>query len=166
MAMVLMLNASYEPIKLVHLQRAVALLVMAKAEVVEVADMVLRSQHMTMAMPLVIRLVRYVAIPRKRHIPCTRRFVLLRDRETCQYCGDQPGRKLLTIDHVLPKTQGGTTEWGNVVAACGDCNGRKGGRTPSQANMALLSIPKQPVFAALGLYQELRDHAVWSRYSF
>src|SRR3954447_7757580 len=94
------------------------LLLQQKAELVEAAAQRLRAQGVTFEVPLVVRLVRYVAIPRMRQLPCSRRGVLARDRETCQYCGAQPGRAHLTIDHVVPRAQGGTTNWENVVAAC------------------------------------------------
>lgn len=163
---VLLLNAGYEPLRLIGVKRAVVLLLQSKAELVEATEDMLRSQRSHMVAPLVIRLVRYIVVPRRKYLPCTRRFVLIRDRETCQYCGLTPGRRELTIDHVLPKMQGGGTTWDNVVAACAACNHKKGGRTPQQANMHLRTMPKQPAFAAIVLLQELQDHPVWSKYSF
>src|SRR5689334_24201093 len=106
---------------------------------------------MALAVPLVVRLVRYVAIPRYRQLPCSRRGVLARDRETCQYCGAKPGRAHLTIDHVLPRAQGGMTTWENVVAACAACNHRKANRTPQQAGLALIGPPRRPIFSAFAL---------------
>jgi 5-methylcytosine-specific restriction endonuclease McrA len=116
--------------------------------------------------PLVIRLVRYIKIPRRLKLPCSRRGVLARDRETCQYCGAQPGRSQLTVDHVLPKSQGGLTTWDNVVTACRECNHRKGGRTPEQANMELRSTPRQPQYVAFALLGELERHEVWRKYAY
>jgi 5-methylcytosine-specific restriction endonuclease McrA len=100
---VLVLNASYEPLRIVSVRRAIILLLQHKAELVEAAAQRLRAQGASFAVPLVVRLVQYIAIPRHRQLPCSRRGVLARDRETCQYCGMQPGRAHLTIDHVLPR---------------------------------------------------------------
>jgi len=160
------LNASYEPLQLVSFRRAVVLLLQDKAEVVEATEQLLRARGLALAVPLVIRLVRYIKIPRRLKLPCSRRGVLARDRETCQYCGAQPGRSNLTVDHIIPKTQGGQTTWDNVVTACRDCNHRKGGRTPEQAMMVLRSIPRQPQYVAFALLGELERHEVWRKYAY
>ncbi|WP_298815270.1 HNH endonuclease [Chloroflexus sp.] len=163
---VLVLNASYEPLQLISVRRALILLLQEKAELVEAAMQHLRAQSVTYSVPLVIRLVRYIRIPRQLRLPCSRRGVFARDRETCQYCGQQPGRAHLTMDHVIPRSQGGQTTWDNVVTACRDCNHRKGGRTPEQANMTLLSIPRQPQYLAFALLGELERHDVWRKYAY
>ncbi|RRR77075.1 MAG: HNH endonuclease [Candidatus Viridilinea halotolerans] len=163
---VLVLNASYEPLQLISVRRAIILLLQEKAELIEAAEARLRACAISLDVPLVIRLVRYIRIPRRLKLPCSRRGVFARDRETCQYCGDQPGRTYLTMDHVLPRSQGGITSWENVVTACRDCNHRKGGRTPEQANMLLLSTPRQPQYIAFALLGELERHDVWRKYSF
>ncbi|OAN39415.1 HNH endonuclease [Chloroflexus islandicus] len=163
---VLVLNASYEPLQLISVRRALVLLLQEKAELVEAAMQHLRAQSVTYSVPLVIRLVRYIRIPRQLRLPCSRRGVFARDRETCQYCGQQPGRAHLTMDHVVPRSQGGLTTWDNVVTACRDCNHRKGGRTPEQANMVLLSTPRQPQYLAFALLGELERHDVWRKYAY
>jgi 5-methylcytosine-specific restriction endonuclease McrA len=163
---VLVLNASYEPLQLISIRRAVVLLLQDKAELVEATAQQLRARGFALAVPLVIRLVRYIKIPRRLKLPCSRRGVLARDRETCQYCGAQPGRSQLTVDHVLPKSQGGLTTWDNVVTACRECNHRKGGRTPEQANMELRSTPRQPQYVAFALLGELERHEVWRKYAY
>lgn len=163
---VLVLNASYEPLQLISVRRALILLLQEKAELVEAAMQQLRAQSVTYSVPLVIRLVRYIRIPRQLRLPCSRRAVFARDRETCQYCGQQPGRNNLTMDHVIPRSQGGQTTWENVVTACRDCNHRKGGRTPEQANMVLLSTPRQPQYLAFALFGELERHDVWRKYAY
>jgi 5-methylcytosine-specific restriction endonuclease McrA len=163
---VLVLNASYEPLQLVSVRRAVVLLLQEKAELVEAAAQHLRARAFSLEVPLVIRLVRYIRIPRRLKLPCSRRGIFARDRETCQYCGCQPGRSLLTMDHVVPRSQGGTTNWENVVTACRECNHRKGGRTPEQANMILLTTPRQPQYVAFALLGELERHDVWRKYAF
>jgi 5-methylcytosine-specific restriction endonuclease McrA len=161
---VLVLNASYEPLRIVSVRRAMILLLQHKAELVEAAAQRLRAQGATFEVPLVVRLVRYVAIPRHRRLPCSRRGVIVRDRETCQYCGAQPGRARLTIDHVVPRSQGGTTTWENVVAACEACNHRKGSRTPQQAGMVLASAPRRPAYVAFALLGALDRHDAWQKY--
>ena len=163
---VLVLNASYEPLRLVTVRRAMILLLQEKAEVVEALERQLRGGSYACNTPLVIRMVRYVAIPRRLRLPYSRRGVVARDRETCQYCGAQPGRAQLTLDHVVPRSQGGRSEWENVVSACYSCNHRKGGRTPAQAGMALLKPPRQPSYAAFVLLGELERDTVWSKYAY
>ncbi|MBC8161229.1 MAG: HNH endonuclease, partial [Roseiflexaceae bacterium] len=145
---VLVLNSSYEPLQLISTRRAVVLLLQEKAEVIEAAEQRLRAQGFSIEIPIVIRLVRYIRIPRRLRLPCSRRGVLARDRETCQYCAVQPGRAHLTVDHVLPRSRGGPTTWENVVTACRECNHRKGGRTPEEASMPLMIVPRQPQYVA------------------
>jgi 5-methylcytosine-specific restriction endonuclease McrA len=163
---VLVLNASYEPLQIISVRRAVVLLLQEKAEIVEAAEQQLRASSFSLDTPLVIRLVRYIKIPRRLKLPCSRRGILARDRETCQYCGVQPGRVNLTVDHVLPRSQGGATIWDNVVTACRECNRKKGGRTPEQANMLLKTKPRQPQYVAFALLGELERHDVWRKYAY
>lgn len=163
---VLLLNASYEPLQIVSVRRAIILVLQEKAELVEAAEQQLRARSISFHVPLVIRLVRYIKIPRRLKLPCSRRGVLARDRETCQYCGIQPGRLYLTIDHVIPRSQGGETRWDNVVTACRECNRKKGGRTPDQAHMTLRIVPRQPQYVAFALLGELERHDVWRKYAY
>jgi 5-methylcytosine-specific restriction endonuclease McrA len=149
MQRVLVLNASYEPLNTISVPRAVALLLDDKAELVEAAEAVLRSQHIVLPLPLVIRLRMYVRIPHRFPLSASRRNVMLRDRFTCQYCGRALPAAELTLDHVVPRCRGGTTAWENVVAACKRCNHRKGDRTPDEARMALRRVPYRPRYLAL-----------------
>jgi 5-methylcytosine-specific restriction endonuclease McrA len=164
MSSVLVLNATYEPISVVSTRRAVVLLLKEKAELVEAAEAVLRAENLTMRMPLVIRLVYFVRIPYKVSLPVTRRTVLARDHYTCLYCGRQPARKDLTVDHVVPRSRGGRTVWENVVTACQRCNGRKGDRTPQEAGMAVLSDPARPRYVALALVEASEVRQAWDKY--
>ncbi len=164
MASVLVLNATYEPITVVSMRRAVILLLKEKAELIEAAEAQLRAEHITMRMPLVIRLVYYVRIPYRVSLPVTRRTVLARDHYTCQYCGKQASRKDLTVDHIQPRSRGGRTVWENVVTACRRCNGRKGGRTPAEASMGLRSAPTRPRYVALALFEGSGARQVWDKY--
>jgi 5-methylcytosine-specific restriction endonuclease McrA len=166
MNQVLVLNATYEPLNVVSVRRAVILLLKEKAEVVEAAEALLRSERMALPVPLVIRLVYYVRIPRRFSLPLSRRTVLARDHYICQYCGSQPGKAHLTIDHVLPRSRGGETEWENVVTACGPCNRHKGNRTPEEANMPLHRRPRRPRYLALTLIEGARAPEEWGKYMY
>jgi 5-methylcytosine-specific restriction endonuclease McrA len=139
---VLVLNATFEPINVCTVRRAVVLLLKEKAEVVERAEFELHSTTTTMARPVVIRLVTYVRIPRDTHRrKITRRAVFARDEWTCQYCG---ARSNLTVDHVIPRSKGGSSTWDNIVASCAPCNRRKGDRLPRQVGMQLVRPPRTP----------------------
>lgn len=164
MGQVLVLNATYEPLSVVSVRRAVVLLLKEKAELIEAAEARLRAENFSIPRPLVIRLVYYVKIPRRISLPVTRRTVLARDNYTCQYCNAAPPRQYLTVDHVLPRSRGGQTTWENVVTACQRCNGRKGSRTPAEANMALLSQPRRPRYVAVAALASLEARQAWDKY--
>ena len=164
MSSVLVLNATYEPLNVIPLRRAILLLLKEKAEVVEATRERLRAERLDLEVPSVIRLVTYVPVPPRLPLPVSRRTVLARDNYTCQYCGVQPGKTQLTIDHVVPRSKGGGTTWDNVVAACGPCNRRKGNRTPEQANMLLLSTPARPRYLAFVMLGERGRQDVWHKY--
>jgi 5-methylcytosine-specific restriction endonuclease McrA len=139
---VLVLNATYEPINVTTVRRAVVLLLKEKAEVIEHGGWELRSATRTLQRPVVIRLVTYVRIPRDTHRrKITRRAVFARDQWMCQYCGS---RTNLTVDHVIPKSKGGGSSWDNIVASCAPCNRRKGDALPRQVGMKLLRQPRTP----------------------
>jgi len=161
---VLVLNATYEPLSVVSVKRAVVLLLKEKAELIEAAEAMLRSERFSIPRPLVIRLVYYVRIPRRMSLPITRRTVLARDHYTCQYCRTIPPRKLLTLDHVMPRSRGGKTTWENVVTACQKCNGRKGSRTPEEINMKLLTQPRRPRYLAIAALTNLQTKQAWDKY--
>lgn len=161
---VLVLNATYEPINIVSLKRAIVLLLKEKAEIVEALDAELHAENAHVPVPAVIRLVYYVRIPRRLGIPLSRRTILARDHYTCQYCGATPGKADLSVDHVVPRSRGGETTWENVVAACRRCNVRKGNRTPEEAGMELRSVPGRPHFVALALVSQSMPNEVWRKY--
>lgn len=140
---VLVLNASYEPINVCSLRRATVLVLKARAEVLEHGEGAMRAEHFCLERPSVIRLVRYVRVPRDVHRRrISRRAVLARDDYTCQYCGRSS--QGMTVDHVIPRSRGGTSGWENIVAACGPCNRKKGDRLPREAAMPLRSAPRAP----------------------
>ncbi len=140
MVQALVLNATYEPLSVVSARRAIVLLVREKAELVESKDFSFSSEKMTIPVPSVIRLKRYVRVPFRRRVPLNRRAVFARDGHTCQYCT----RAAENIDHVVPRSRGGSHTWENVVAACRRCNTKKGDRTPAEASMSLTASPRAP----------------------
>lgn len=147
---VLVLNATFEPLSLISVRRAVILLLREKAELVEATEQILRSTSIEVPEPLVIRLTRYVRLPRRK-VPPTRSAIMLRDAYTCQYCGETPGRHELTVDHVVPRSRGGTHDWLNLVTACRACNHKKGCLLPQEAKMRLRRKPFEPSYVALVL---------------
>ena len=149
---ILLLNASYEPLGVITKRRALSLLIRERVDGVTDDVKAIRTTAETLPIPAVLRLRRYVNVPR-RGARWSRRGVMRRDNYTCIYCGIQAGvkrgKRLLkagafTLDHILPQSRGGRNTWGNTACACSDCNGRKGDRTPHEAGMALLWEPKIP----------------------
>jgi len=164
MSSVLVLNATHEPLNVVSVRRAIVLLLKDKAEILEATEQRIRSAGLTIPVPLVIRLVYYVRVPYRLNVPLSRRTVLLRDNYTCQYCGAQPPREELTIDHIVPRVRGGETSWENVVCACRDCNLKKGAKSLQQTNMKLLSTPSRPRYLAVVFACRANRHQAWSKY--
>ena len=140
MGRALVLNASDSPLAVVPARRAVVLVLKEKAEVIVSNGMVFRSATISMEAPSVVRLRRYVRVPYRPHAPLTRRAVFARDEWTCQYCA-APAENL---DHVIPRSRGGTHTWENVVAACRRCNAKKENRTPQEAGFHLARRPFAP----------------------
>jgi 5-methylcytosine-specific restriction endonuclease McrA len=163
---VLVLNATYEPLSVISVQRAIVLLLKEKAELIEATEERLHAARASLPVPLVIRLVYYVRIPHQIHLSPTRQTVMLRDHHTCQYCGGSPGRSNLTLDHILPRSRGGQTAWDNVVTACRPCNMRKGDRTPDEAGMTLRKLPARPHYVAFLLLTGAGPRDVWNKYVF
>ena len=145
----LLLNASYEPLKVVDWRKAITLWCQGKVEVISVYPREVRSVSLTVKLPSVIRLLRYITI--KRHfnqVPFSRVNIYARDHYCCQYCGRKFPPDGLTFDHVVPVRYGGRKEWENIVTSCVRCNRRKGGRTPEEAGMAIIRSPSRPPRAA------------------
>ena len=146
---VLLLNITYEPIGVIALRRAVNLLSAGKAELVAAAPgRVLRSPARSQPLPSVLRLRRYVNVPR-RGATWSRRGVHVRDRYTCQYCGARLSAREATIDHVIPqwrcKRQGIRAHtWSNTVTCCRRCQSRKGGRSLHEAGMKFYRADFEP----------------------
>lgn len=139
---VLVLNQSYEPISVCSAKKALLLLFLTKAEMVEHRSAyAIRSVREVFPFPSVIRLSAYLRMPFKK-VELSRKNVIRRDGFKCQYCGEH--RPPLTVDHIIPRSRGGADQWENLVCACVRCNNRKGSRTPEEAGMKLLSIPRKP----------------------
>jgi 5-methylcytosine-specific restriction endonuclease McrA len=139
----LLLSQGYEPLATITWQRAICLLTLGKVEVVETYDREIRSVHLVLKMPAVVRLIN--AFRRSRQsVRFSRQNVLARDRWQCQYCGTRKPAEELTYDHVVPRSQGGQTCWENIVTSCVECNAAKANRTPLQAGLRLLRRPVRP----------------------
>ena len=138
---VLVLNQNYQPLNICDVRRAVSLMGRGKAESLLASGHLLRSPSAWHELPAVIRLVYLVKRPLHRR-RLSRREVFMRDGLRCLYCGART--RDLTLDHVMPRSQGGAHSWDNVVSACKSCNHRKAGRTPLQAGMKLLIEPREP----------------------
>jgi 5-methylcytosine-specific restriction endonuclease McrA len=138
---VLVLNQNYEPTSVCSARRAIVLLYLEKAEMVERNHELVRSVNRAVPLPSIVRLSRLIHVPRKR-ILLTRRNIIKRDNHRCQYCGLTTGP--VTVDHVIPKDRGGKDTWENLVCACMRCNTKKRNRTPREAGMKLLRQPRKP----------------------
>lgn len=153
MSQVLTLNQSYEPLRATTLKRALRLVYLNRAEIVEAEGFEVKTVDANLPRPSVIRLKKFVHVPRKFRKNVTNQFLFARDSYTCQYCGRKEselvGRERLNRDHVIPKSRGGENTWENCVTACTTCNNRKDNKTPKEAGMKLLSIPTEPALVHL-----------------
>ena len=192
-----MLNRSYMAVRVIDVRRAFSLLYRDLAEVVhvedgqylsydfeswrEVSDLKqafephahdwVRTVRFSVAVPRIIRLTLYDRLPR-REVKFNRRNIFARDGNGCQYCGKKFPTCELSLDHVVPRSQDGKTTWENVVCCCLACNVRKGGRTPAQAHMKLVTRPVKPRRSPLvnvqlsssryRSWKQFLDYAYWS----
>jgi 5-methylcytosine-specific restriction endonuclease McrA len=143
-AATLLLNATYEPLCVVSSRRAIVLVLAEKAEPVDSASDVVHAEMISLAVPVVARLTRYVRVPFPASVPLSRRAVFTRDGQTCVYCGGSA----TSIDHVVPRSRGGTHTWDNVVAACRRCNHTKADRSLAELGWSLPHPPRTPSGAA------------------
>lgn len=159
---VLVLNQNFEPLNVCDTRRAMCLIVVGKADVVENGRGVIRTPSRVFLRPSVIRLNYMIHRPRPEP-QLTRHEIFRRDNYTCQYCGKQS--KQLTIDHVVPRHRGGRRTWENLVTACPRCNVRKGGRTIEEAGMKLLRQPTKPPATYEYLFRGyLKQNAEWAKF--
>lgn len=160
MERVLLLNASYEPIRIVSLFRAVCLVLDEKADIIEAQEGAISSPSVTIDKPSVIRLRAYVKIPYgKKKLPVTRHTVLARDAYKCGYCG----KKANTVDHIFPKALGGQNVWKNVTAACAKCNNKKADKTLKDLGWKQLNKIYEPT-SQMWLVVGVLEEEAWSGY--
>jgi len=194
---VLVLNKHYMAVRIINVRRAFSLLFREIAEVISIeegsysnydfqswcevsqfrrnfepdAHDWVSTVNFHVAVPRIIRLLFYDRLPRSE-VRLNRRNIFARDRNNCQYCGKRFPTSELSLDHVIPRSLGGLSAWDNIVCACTTCNVKKGGRTPKQAGMKLITKPLKPkrnflVHIHLGhrryrSWKQFLDHAYWS----
>lgn len=176
----LVLNRVWQPVGVASVARSLTLVAAERARIVDPADFQLytwadwarlipdpdepfiQGVAFRMRVPEVITLMEYDRVPTNA-VTFSRRNIYKRDRFTCQYCGDQPGSEELTIDHVQPRSRGGTSTWENCVLACLECNKRKADRTPLEADMPLKKLPVRPAWRPLYARHEVRIES-WSKF--
>jgi len=141
LAPVLVLNASYEPINICAARRAIVLVLKGVAMTEEINGHLLHSARFAVRVPSVIRLLEYRRIPHQTRA-LSRKNILLRDRNTCQYCGVLLPSSELTLDHIVPRSRGGQSTWENLVACCHPCNHKKGNHLLNECGMKLLREPR------------------------
>lgn len=166
-ARVLVLNASFEPINVCSLRRALVLILKGVARTEETNHQTIHSPSIAMRAPSVIRLTEYIHIPFERK-SLSRKNILLRDHNTCQYCGHVYPPHDLTLDHVVPRSRGGDSTWDNLVTCCKRCNNHKGDRTPEEAR---LHLKKKPQSFSLHVNRQIiryigRTDDTWRKYLF
>ncbi len=166
-APVLVLNASYEPINVCAARRAIVLVLKGVAMTEEENGHFLHAARIAIRVPSVIRLLEYRRIPHQTRA-LSRKNILLRDRNSCQYCGAVLASSELTLDHVVPRSRGGLSTWENLVACCHPCNRRKGNQLPMEANMKLIREPRAFNLHTSRHIMRLLGHsdAKWRKYLF
>ncbi|MQA80622.1 MAG: HNH endonuclease [Streptosporangiales bacterium] len=160
MAHALVLNATYEPLCVVPLRRAVILVLAEKATILATGEETLHSERLDVPAPTVVLLSRYVRVPYRRGVPLSRRAVLQRDAHHCVYCDGRAE----TIDHVVPRSRGGRHVWSNVVAACRRCNHAKADRLLAEIGWSLPRQPKAPAGTVALLVGYVRRDPSWEPY--
>lgn len=180
----LVLNKHWDPIQTTSVKDAIGLVAKGSAFVInpttyerhdllswgdvsraaaDVSDEMIRSQHLAILPPEVIVLTDYDGRG-ERSVVFSRKNIFKRDRYTCQYCGKQPGPEELTIDHVMPRSRGGTSTWTNCLLACVACNKRKADKTPDEAGMPARKVPKKPSWKALAQISPRMRRESWETF--
>ena len=160
---VLVLNQNYEPIAICNARKAIVMVYLGKAEIVESYSHEVHSVSITMPFPCVVRLQIYIYRPFKP-VMLNRKNILRRDRHTCQYCGRKTGP--MTVDHIIPRQYGGRHSWENLVCACIKCNNMKGNHTPEQMGMVLRKNPANPSRLLFLQFFIDNPHEKWRPYLF
>lgn len=181
---VLVLNRRWDPIQTTSVKDAIGLVAKGSAFVIDpatfdrhdllswgevskamkaVGDGLIRSQHLAIVPPEVVVLTAYEGRG-ERSVVFSRKNIFKRDRYTCQYCGKQPGPEELTIDHVMPRSRGGTSTWENCLLACVECNKRKADKTPEEARMIPRKAPKKPSWKTLAQVNPSSRRESWNNF--
>lgn len=176
----LVLNRNWQPVGVASVARSLTLVAAERARIVDPSDYqqyswsdwsrlipsdgepFLQAVKFRLRVPEIIALTDYDRVP-VSIVTFSRRNLFKRDHFMCQYCGERPGSEALTIDHVLPRSRGGKSNWENCVLACLDCNGRKANRTPEEARMPLLKRPVRPKWQPLYARHDVRIES-WAKF--
>lgn len=153
---VLLLNASYEPVRVISAQRAVVLILTGKAEPVSDSEHTMRSPSTEVRVPSVARLVKMAKVPRMAKVPFSRKMLSVRDKGLCQF--NACTAKGTTIDHVVPRSQGGKTTWENCVMSCQSCNFKKADKSLAELDWTLKNKP-EPVYGPMVLMARAGSNA-------
>jgi len=140
-----LLNGDYTFLGLVDWKKAMSMMFAEKVRVVKFSDRVIQGVNHAFRVPAIAVLIKVVRSVYRGRVPFSRRNVLLRDQYACAYCGTRA--KSITMDHVIPRSRGGKTDFDNCVACCRACNQKKGARLPREAGMSLRRRPWQPTIA-------------------
>lgn len=180
----LVLNSRWQPIQVTSVKEAIGLVAKGSAKIIDPTDFstldlvtwndvsrsrekhedaVIRSQRLALVPPEVIVLSKYEGQGEKS-VVFSRKNLFKRDKYTCMYCGVQPGPEELTIDHVMPKSRGGTSTWENCVLACVECNKTKANRTPAEAGMKMRKTPKKPSWKTLAHVNPRERKESWEQF--
>jgi 5-methylcytosine-specific restriction endonuclease McrA len=164
---VLVLNATYEPINVTAVRRALVLILKGVAATEEEDGSFIHAARLAVRIPSVIRLLEFRRIPYQTRA-LSRKNLLLRDRYTCQFCGRLLPAHELTLDHVIPRSRGGHTDWDNLVACCHKCNNLKGDRLPEEAGLRLLRPPRPFTLHTSRQIMRMMGHSDdrWRKYLF
>lgn len=142
---VLLLNASFEPLRVINWKRALTLVFAGKVEIVEEYLREIRGVSLSIRLPAVVRLLQLIRV-KAGGVKFSRQNIYARDHYECQYCGCRPAPRELTYDHVIPRALGGPTDWTNIVTCCIACNRRKGGQALEQSGLRLRRLPGKPAW--------------------
>jgi 5-methylcytosine-specific restriction endonuclease McrA len=160
---VLKLDSAFKPIEVVPWEDAIVLTWLNKAYAVEYSNIWVHSATKSFRVPSVIVLFRYID-EKFFTLPCTRKNVLLRDENRCQYCANTFRSEDLTLDHVLPRSKGGKGGWRNVVAACKPCNQKKRDFLIEKAPVSLIRLPKKPSYRSIIKKRLQKSNLQWKEY--
>jgi len=161
--MAILLNADYSPLGLISLKKALKLISKGKVEVVKATDKIINTVKKRFVVPLVLRLIKLVRLLYGKRVPFSKRNLSILYNNTCAYCGKRGGD--MTIDHIIPKSRGGKTDFSNVVLSCMKCNKIKGNGLPHEANMTFKYRVVTPTINEffqiqiknLGIYNTLKE---------